>query len=135
MNWRCPFFAVLLLCCVQPAFAGSLENHLNQFPRWHKPSVEAAKEDLAYPDWMEGTWTVTSTLVEAIAPLAPEIVTPGFAGNQSYLNQPVTFPVRFVEAPSQRKWLPSLVRLPVVSDRSFNGFNIAAVNENKISIC
>ena len=117
MNWRWIGIVRLLLCYVQPAFAGALENRLNQFPQWHKPSVEAAKEDLAYPDWMEGTWTVMSTLVEAIA-LAPEIVTPGFAGNQSYLDQPVTFPVRFVEAPSQRKWLPSLARSSVVSDRS-----------------
>ena len=125
MNWSPLGFVILLLCIVQPAFAGSLENRLNQFPQWHKPFVEAAAGDLVYPDWMERTWTVTSTLVEAIAPLAPEIVTPGFAGNQSYLNQPVTFPVRFVESPSWRKWLPSLARSSVVSDRAFNGLNIA----------
>ncbi|WP_373872753.1 DUF6816 family protein [Microseira wollei] len=51
--------------------------------------------DLIYPDWMVGTWKVTSTLVDLADPLAPNIVTPGFESNRRYLNQPITFQVRF----------------------------------------
>ena len=46
---------------------------------------------------MASTWQVTSTLIDLAAPLAPEIVTPGFEGNRRQLNQPVSFVVRFVK--------------------------------------
>lgn len=126
------------------AQAGQLADRLAQFPNWEsKPPVSTAKGDLVYPDWMKGTWTVTSTLVDQVAPLAPEVVTPGFESNRRYLNQPVSFQVRF-QAESKlplgisTRLLPlnfhretqsivdsNLKTLSIVADRAFNGLNIA----------
>ena len=122
---------MVLLLWSKPLLAGTLTERLAQFPEWpSKPPVQVAKGDLVYPDWIAGTWDVTSTLVDMVAPLAPEIVTPGFEGNRRYLNQPIRFQVRFV-----KKLIPNRVRLPVpsiitgslpvVSDRAFNGLKIA----------
>ena len=80
------------------ATAGELAEHLAKFPQWEKlTSVKPAKGDLVYPEWIAGTWKVTSTLVDLAAPLAPDIVTPGFEGNRSQLNQPISFLVKFVK--------------------------------------
>ena len=80
------------------AQAGLLADRVAQFPQWQgKPAVTAAEGDLIYPNWIEGTWNVTSTLVDLVAPLAPAIVTPGFESNRQHLNQPVSFQVRFVK--------------------------------------
>ncbi len=77
---------------------------------------------------------MTSTLTDLVAPLAPEIVTPGFESNRQYLNQPIASQVRFVPAstlPGSKAGLPlsfplkSLVGDPVVADRAFNGLNLA----------
>ena len=91
---------------------------------------------------MVGTWKVTSTLVDLAAPLAPEIVTPGFESNRRYLNQPVSFLVRFQAVSNFRNFnFPVLNRKldfslnkgetentkfagSVVADRAFNGLNI-----------
>lgn len=79
-----------------PSQAASLKERLLQYPQWTtKPTLKEAKEDLIYPDWMEGTWKVSSILVDQIAPLAPEIVTPGFENSRQYINQPIEFEVRF----------------------------------------
>ncbi|MGQ4646060.1 DUF6816 family protein [Lyngbya aestuarii] len=87
---------IVLLFCGGEAQAGQLADRLAQFPLWEsKPLVGSAEGDLIYPDWMAGTWKVTSTLVAQVAPLAPEIVTPGFESNRRYLNQGVSFTVRF----------------------------------------
>ncbi len=126
------------------AQAGLLADRMAQFPHWDsKPPVTTPEGDLVYPDWMEGTWQVTSTLVEQVAPLAPEVVTPGFESNRRYLNQPVSFLVRFqaVSNPlstidgrflpltlqrSGQAPLPRVNQIPtVVADRAFNGLNIA----------
>ena len=49
--------------------AGQLADRLAQFPHWEsKPTVSIAEGDLVYPDWMEGTWNVTSTLIEGGSP-------------------------------------------------------------------
>jgi hypothetical protein len=141
---------ILALCLVLvsllwsgEAQAGLLADRMAQFPHWDsKPPVAVAEGDLVYPDWMEGTWQVTSTLVEQVAPLAPEVVTPGFESNRRYLNQPVSFLVRFqaVNNPlstidrflpltlqrSGQAPLPRANPIPtVVADRAFNGLNIA----------
>ncbi|MFB2837094.1 DUF6816 family protein [Floridanema evergladense] len=120
--------------------AGTLNDRLSQFPNWDsKPAISAVKatEDLVYPDWMLGTWNVSSTLVEMVAPLAPDFVTPGFEGNRQFLNKPINFSVRFVgvnEQQSEIKTYPfsqlktqnsKLKTIRVVADRSFNGLNIA----------
>ncbi|HAX80455.1 MAG TPA: hypothetical protein DCY88_32620 [Cyanobacteria bacterium UBA11372] len=135
-------FCLVLVCLLWggEALAGPLNDRLAQFPNWDgKPLVQAVvgAEDLIYPDWMAGTWKVTSTLVDLAAPLAPEIVTPGFESNRRYLNQPVTFLVRFQGVNSFSRFnfpvfnrksnspLPILNKGDsVVADRAFNGLNI-----------
>ena len=116
------------------AHAGLLADRLAAFPHWDsKPAVQPANGDLEYPDWLAGTWKMTSTLVELAAPLAPAIVSPGFDSNQKYLNQAIACNVRFVPSRSLStnstvlSLLPlkGLVKDAVVSDRAFNGFNLA----------
>ena len=97
------------------AQAGQLSDRLASFPRWQKLTVQSAQGDLIYPDWMAGTWKVTSTLVDVAAPLAPDIVTPGFESNRRSLNVPISFIVRFIQNASQQ----------LVADRAFNGLNLA----------
>ncbi|MGL5079315.1 MAG: DUF6816 family protein, partial [Waterburya sp.] len=84
---------------------------------------------MKYPEWMTGTWNVQSTLVEQIAPQAPDIVTPGFADNVKYLNKAIAFQVRFGSeyySPPSRKFLKFQPSKPlVVADRAFNGRKIA----------
>ena len=139
-----------LLFWTGEAAAGPLAERLASFPNWDKPSVQQAEGDLVYPDWMTGNWNVTSTLVDLVAPFAP-IVTPGFESNRQYLNQPVTFQVRFIEKAVNRRrlkiweWDSAVVRreekgiqlssphlpippsphLSIVADRAFNGLSLA----------
>ncbi|MBD1925011.1 hypothetical protein H6F74_01740 [Trichocoleus sp. FACHB-90] len=141
--WSC-FLVLVLLLWGGEAQAGVLAERLAH-PHWEgKPPVAAAEGDLVYPDWMVGTWKVTSTLVDLVAPLAPEILTPGFESNRRYLNQPVSFYVRFNPIihtseglsrfflnPKSRDVLGRLIlpknslKIPqVVADRAFNGLNI-----------
>jgi hypothetical protein len=116
------------------AQAGELVERLATFPDWQqKPSVQAASGDLSYPDWFTGTWEMTSQLVDLVAPLAPDIVTPGFDSNRQYLNQPITCRIRFVPARSLPQAIATLTLTlpqvqtddPIVSDRAFNGLNLA----------
>ncbi|NEQ98426.1 MAG: hypothetical protein F6K30_17185 [Cyanothece sp. SIO2G6] len=108
---------------------GILSDRLNAFPHWqNKPPVQQAEGDLIYPDWFEGTWQMTSTLVEMVAPLAPEVVTPGFEGNRQFLQQPITNLIRFVPARvGGGRFLGQLLKTQekIVSDRAFNGLNLA----------
>lgn len=132
------YLVLILLFCGGEAEAGQLVDRLAEFPHWHKPSVTAT-EDLVYPAWMEGNWQVTSILVEQVAPLAPEVVTPGFESNRRHLNEAFSFAVRF-QAVSQ----DMLLKIPtsktvfnskeIVADRAFNGLNIgkAYLGENSI---
>ncbi|WP_287360594.1 DUF6816 family protein [Moorena sp. SIO3B2] len=137
-----------LLLAGGEAQAGELAERLGQFPDWKsKPPVTAATGDLVYPTWMKGTWKVTSTLIEQIAPLAPEIVTPGFEGNRNHLQEPISFLVRFQQVGKSSSGLgdwfipfrtrrsrknrsvlkptSEVVAEEVVADRAFNGLNIA----------
>ncbi|WP_042341968.1 DUF6816 family protein [Calothrix sp. PCC 7507] len=122
---------VFLLLGSGNATAGELSERLANFPQWEKlNSVKPAVGDLGYPNWMAGSWRVTSTLVDLVAPLAPNIVTPGFAANRRQLNQPVSFLVRFIEgkpSASNLKILPGIdKKLPIlVADRVFNSLNLA----------
>jgi len=115
-----------------PVVAGELAERLDAFPQWlNKPTVEVARGELIYPDWMEGVWDVTSILTDQIAPLAPNFVTPGFEQNQRYLNQPIQFQVKFFPdyllTVNNTSLIPSIIpkQLPIVPDRSFNGLHIA----------
>ncbi|HEY9836850.1 MAG TPA: hypothetical protein V6D27_08125 [Vampirovibrionales bacterium] len=123
---------IILLFLPGNAVAGPLADRLQAFPDWQsKPAVSVAEGDLIYPDWIKGTWEVTSTLIEQIAPLAPSLVTPGFEKNQAYLNQPVQFQVRFVEGSKlyRQGWqgipIPIAQNPGIVADRAFNGLKIA----------
>jgi hypothetical protein len=113
------------------AFAGELSERLTNFPQWEKlTSVQPASGDLVYPEWMAGSWQVTSTLVDLAAPLAPDIITPGFEGNRRQLNQPVSFVVRFVKTQpriSSLKIFPQIDNKSssLVADRAFNSLNLA----------
>ncbi len=116
---------ILLLIKVNPVRAAEYN-----LPSWyHKPIVEDAKGDLYYPDWMAGTWKVTNILEEQVAPLAPDIVSPGFEDNQKYIGEPIIFPVRFGKEYyiPETRWffIPSITQEnPVVADRAFNGKSI-----------
>lgn len=114
------------------AVAGELSQRLASFPQWEKlTSVQPAVGDLAYPEWMGGSWQVTSTLVDLVAPLAPDIVTPGFEANRPQLNQPMSFLVRFIKENlpvAQLKILPQIddaKSTTFIADRAFNSLNLA----------
>ena len=121
---------IILLSSTSTAFADSIKERVEQFPQWtSKPSVKLAKGDLEYPEWMAGTWNVTSILTEKFAPLAPDIVTPGFEDNTDYIDRAITFKVRFgkeYDAPPTG-FLAALKSFQpmVVADRAFNGTKIA----------
>ena len=128
------FFAALLvavwLLCSGDAWAGPLSDRLDRFPDWQsKPSLQEAQGDLAYPDWMAGTWQLRTVLVDMAAPLAPEVTTPGYDGNRRYLNQPVECVVKFVAAAPlrSRRFLPELMaqKTQVISDHAYNGMSLA----------
>ena len=116
-------------------YPGYIAERLASFPGWQeKPSIPPAQGDLVYPDWFAGEWIVSTTLLEQVAPLAPDIITPGFAGNRRYLNQPIEFRVRFDRADLIYPDAPSaFLPLPlaregapaIVADRTFNSLNIA----------
>lgn len=112
------------------AHAGELADRIAQFPHWDgQPIRQVARGDLVYPDWFQGTWNVTTTLVDLAAPLAPELTTPGFDSNRPFLNQPISFQARFkVESP-RRRGVTGPFPLPpqelIVADRAFNSFNLA----------
>lgn len=128
-------FSIILICLIlfsstSTAVAASIKERIAQYPQWtSKPSLKLAKGDLEYPEWMAGMWHVTSILTEQIAPLSPEIVTPGFKDNQDYLDRAIAFQVRFgteYDTPDQG-WLSLFKSSPphVVADRAFNGKKIA----------
>jgi hypothetical protein len=133
---------VLLLFLWSPsALAGELAERLANFPQWNKLTlVEPAKGDLSYPEWMAGEWSIKSTLVDLAAPLAPDIVTPGFEGNKQFLNQPISFRVKFLQETTTPKLALSRGLISgdglkaisqknkksiIVADRAFNGLNLA----------
>lgn len=132
-----PFILISLLGSIScPALASTLTERIATFPEWtDKPPVQTVSGDLIYPTWMAGTWKMTSTLVDMVAPLAPEVTTPGFDGNRQFLNTPVTCQVRFLPSnilERNKAALPflslptrSLTQVAIVSDRAFNGLNLA----------
>jgi hypothetical protein len=131
------FASLIMLYSVSQVFAGELSVRLSQFPEWeHKPNVSVAVGDLVYPEWFAGTWKMSATLVDMLAPLAPDLVTPGFEANRVYLNQPVVTKVRFINLP-EITLSSNYLKLPkvtlktenedreLVADRAFNGLNLA----------
>ena len=134
MLYRLILLLFSFLMFTQNAIASPLENRLQQYPQWNsKPPVKVAKGDLHYPQWMAGTWEAESILTEQTAPLAPEIVTPGFEDNQQYVDKSIKFLVRFgsqYSTPKPKNFFSlsnnNKQQDYIVADRSFNGENIAA---------
>jgi len=123
-------FLIILFGFSATAAATTIQERIQQFPQWeNKPSIQLAKGDLEYPEWMAGTWNVSSTLIEKVAPLAPDIVSPGFEDNNDYIDQAIAFQVRFgKEYYTPPQGLLSAFRSSqpqVVADRAFNGKKIA----------
>ena len=118
---------ILWLSFTAMAMAGPLSDRMASYPNWtNPPKIQKAYGDLAYPDWFQGDWQAVCTLVEAIAPEAPEVNSPGFEGNLNMIDQPVDFDVRFIARRSQQRRAPALAApTEVVSDRAYNGLNIA----------
>lgn len=129
--WSFCLVALLLFGSNGNATAGELSQRLANFPQWEKlTSVQPAAGDLVYPEWMAGYWQVKSTLIDLVAPLAPNLVTPGFEANRKQLNQPISFLVRFIRENSpisQLKIRPQIDNKSsiLVADRAFNSLNLA----------
>jgi hypothetical protein len=128
MKWKWRLFwlgglLLLWLFCSGVAAADLLLERIHAYPHWQtKPSLQpVGTEDLVYPAWFAGDWTVKTTLLEQLAPLAPDIVTPGFDSNGTLLNQPIQFRVRFVDQPSTGLLRRLQSAPPLVSDRAYNG--------------
>jgi hypothetical protein len=130
--------AIAIYLSIAPsALAGKLSDRIDRFPNWNG-AVQVTKHDgeLTYPEWFRGQWLATSTLLEQIAPLAPDVVTPGFESNRKYINQPIEFTVQFVPNNPGKNAKSSPLNLPrlksnlpapqIVADRAFNGLNIAS---------
>uniref|UniRef100_UPI000BBCD48F DUF6816 family protein n=1 Tax=Calothrix sp. NIES-2100 TaxID=1954172 RepID=UPI000BBCD48F len=141
--WNFCLVALLLFGWSGYASAGELSQRLANFPQWEKlSSVQPASGDLAYPEWMAGYWQVKSTLVDLVAPLAPDIVTPGFDANRKQLNQPISFLVRFIPEKSPVSRLKTIPQIDnksskLVADRAFNSLNLARAylgNEAVLSV-
>jgi hypothetical protein len=118
----------LWLGTTMSAGAESLRDRLARYPNWqHPPTTQAAQGDLTYPAWFAGDWQLKSTLVDLTAPLAPDIVTPGFEGNRAALNHAIDFPVRFglTNLPQSQSLVPTRNTTGIVADRAFNGMSIA----------
>lgn len=116
------------------AWAETLTDRISNYPNWNtQPDTQSKFEEINYPNWIAGTWHCKSTLIEMIAPLKDKnLTTPGFEGNRQYLNQPVTFDVKFGPStikPSVTFGFPTLnltqtTQEKVVVDRIFNGLSI-----------
>lgn len=129
--------AFVWLMCSGGAAAESLTERQQAFPNWTgKPIVQASDGDLTYPKWLAGTWRMSSTLIAMEAPLAPEIVTPGFEGNRQFLHKAVPAIIRFVPQAGSKgsflgRTLPATILkdakedIEIVSDRAFNGLSLA----------
>ncbi len=129
MRWLLTILLVLgNLWFASDALAASLPQHIAEFPHWSLATDLLREGDLTYPDWFAGEWTATSTLREQVAPLAPNVVTPGFEKNRVNINRPYSFQVRF--GSSTNTVAPGItVRASnsavIKSDRTFNGEQIA----------
>jgi hypothetical protein len=119
----------------QVAIAGTLSQRMANFPQWQsQPQIAKLEGQLIYPEWFKGRWLATSTLIKQIAPLAPDLITPGFDRNRTHLNRPIEFKVQFIPMEVKAS-APSLLNLPrlhtsldlakIVPDRAYNGYNIS----------
>lgn len=111
--------------------ADTLDQIISQYPHWnHKLSLPIPTQELIFPDWFEGTWNVTSTLKEQIAPLSPEFKTPSFDSNKVYIDKNIDFLVKFIPTiltPKINNFVPTIINnnKVIIPDRAFNGLSIA----------
>jgi hypothetical protein len=129
MRWLMAIFVVLGSLWFAPdAMATSLPQRIAKFPQWSLATDLLREGDLTYPDWFAGEWTATSILREQVAPLAPDVVTPGFERNRVNIDRPYIFQVRFGSATNTVA--PGITvaadnSVVITSDRTFNGEQIA----------
>jgi hypothetical protein len=129
MRWLMAIFLVLGNLWFAPeAMATSLPQRIAEFPHWSLATDLIRTGDLTYPDWFAGEWTATSILREQVAPLAPEVVTPGFEWNKVNIDRPYSFQVRFGSATNTVA--PGITVIAdkstvITNDRTFNGEQIA----------
>jgi hypothetical protein len=117
---------VLLLCWNDSALAATLQQRITDFSRWSLATNLLTEGELTYPQWFAGEWQATSILREQVAPLAPDVVTPGFDRNQANINRSYQFRVRFGSATTT---VAAGIRVEresgrIVADRTFNGEQI-----------
>jgi hypothetical protein len=124
------------LYSAQGVLAGVLSDRIDRYPNWDTQSQLSQHEgELTYPEWFRGRWIATSTLLSQSAPLAPELVTPGFESNRQYIDKPIEFTVQFIPTDPTKSIEFSPLNLPklkanlpkpkLIADRAFNGLNIA----------
>jgi hypothetical protein len=129
MRWLMAIFLVLGSLWFAPdAMATSLPQRIAEFPRWSLATDLIREGDLKYPNWFAGEWTATSILREQVAPLAPDLVTPGFERNKINIDRPYIFQVRF--GSTTNTVAPGITvvadnSVVITSDRTFNGEQIA----------
>lgn len=111
--------------------ANTLDQRISQYPHWdHKLSLPTPTQELIFPDWFEGTWNVTSTLKEQIAPFSPQFKTPSFDSNEVYIDKNIDFLVKFIPTiltPKINNFVPTIInnKQVIIPDRAFNGLSIA----------
>ncbi len=129
MRWLTTILLVLGSLWFAPeAMATSLPQRIAEFPRWSLATGLIKEGDLTYPGWFAGEWTATSILRQQVAPLAPNVVTPGFERNKVNIDRPYSFQVRFGSATNTVA--PGITvaarnSVLITSDRTFNGEQIA----------
>jgi hypothetical protein len=129
MRWLMGIFLVLGNLWFTPdAMATSLPQRIAAFPSWSLATGLIREGDLTYPEWFAGEWTATSILREQVAPLAPDVVTPGFERSRVNIDRPYSFQVRFGSATNTVA--PGITVVAdkstvLTSDRTFNGRQIA----------
>ncbi len=126
------FILLNLILNPSPVKAETLTERIATYPHWsYQIKLPTPQQDLVYPDWFTGKWQVNSRLLEQIAPLAPDLVTPGFNQNEQYLNQDIQFKVKFIPSfpvTETQGFIPSVIlknQEPIiVAERQFNSLQI-----------
>jgi hypothetical protein len=134
--WR-QFVSLLLmlgnLWLSEGAVAATLQQRMAAFPHWSLATGLQKTGELCYPSWFTGEWTATSILREQVAPLSPDIITPGFDRNRANIDRPYDFKVRF--GSTSTTVAPGIIvnrdsqmvdrAICIKADRTFNGEQIA----------